>query len=46
MVLAGVDCRGGAVLLCGGYEHYQLHGWDQWNYGGIRNGNAGAYRLG
>ena len=28
MVLAGVDCRGGAVLLRGGYEHHQLHGWN------------------
>ena len=22
------DIHSGIVLLCGGYEHYQLHGWD------------------
>ena len=46
MVLAGGDCAGGFVLLCGCHEYHQLYGWNQWNYGGVCAGNAGADCLG
>ncbi len=35
-------CAGRAGRVCGRDEYHQFHGWDQWYYGRVCAGGAGA----